>query len=216
MKIEAVLFDMDGLIFDTERLHKVCWLETGKRLGYPMKEEHIDQIRGRISTSSCELFREWFGSQVDYYEARKLRTELLDEMLQKSGVPVKPGYTRLKAYLKEKGIRTALATSSQRKRAEGYFKMAKLPMDFDTEVCGTEIAKGKPDPDVFLRAAEKLHVAPENCLVLEDSPNGVRAGSAAGCQVIMVPDMDPATEELRKMCSMVAETLEDVIGWLEK
>lgn len=215
-RIEAVIFDMDGLIFDTERLAACGWKEAGTQLGIPITDVEIGQIRGRNIASSRKLFREWYGEAVDYDVVRAIRTAYVNRVVEEQGTPVKPGVRTLMAYLKEQGIRRALATSSQREVAERYFRLAQLPMDFDASVCGTEIQNGKPAPDVFLLAAEKLGTAPECCLVLEDSPNGIRAGSAAGCHVIMVPDMDAPTEELAGLCDTVANTLEDVIGWLEQ
>lgn len=214
--IEAVIFDMDGLIFDTERLAACGWREAGRKLGILITDVEIGQIRGRNITSSRKLFREWFGDSVNYDEVRAIRTAYVNRVVEEHGTPVKPGVERLMRYLKENGIKRALATSSQREVAEKYFRLAELPMEFDASVCGTEIQNGKPAPDVFLLAAKKLETAPEHCLVLEDSPNGVRAGAAAGCQVIMVPDLDAPTEALVGLCAEVAGTLEEVIAWLEQ
>lgn len=215
-RIEAVIFDMDGLLFDTERLAFCGWKEAGKQFGIPLTDERIGQIRGRNIASSRQLFRDWFGDAVDYDTVRAVRTAYLNQVVESEGTPVKPGVQNLMRYLKEHGINRALATSSQREIAEKYFRLAQLPMEFDASVCGTEIQNSKPAPDVFLLAAEKLGMSPEQCLVLEDSPNGIRAASSAGCSVIMVPDMDEPAEEIAGLCTEIVQTLDDVIGWLER
>ena len=119
-------------------------------------------------------------------------------------------------YLKENHIKTALATSTQRERVEIYFEKGNLPLQFDATVCGREVKNGKPAPDVFLKAAELLGLEPGECLVIEDSYNGIRAANAAGCQVVMVPDMDEPTEETKAVCAQTLESLYDVIRYLDE
>lgn len=215
-EIKAVIFDMDGLLFDTERLAARGWKEAGRQFGIQLTDEKIGQIRGRNIASSRTLFRDWYGDTVEYDAVRAVRTAYLNQVVEDEGTPVKPGVQNLLKYLKENGIKRALATSSQREIAERYFRLAQLPMEFDASVCGTEIQNSKPAPDVFLLAAKKMGVRPEHCLVLEDSPNGIHAAAAAGCSVIMVPDMDQPTEEITGLCTAVVQTLNDVVDWLEK
>lgn len=208
--VKAVIFDMDGLMFDTERLAADGWKYAGGILGFEIDDEKLSQTRGRNVADARNLFFEWYGEQVDYDEARSLRCEYLNGWLNQYGMPMKDGLTELLAYLKEKGYKRALATSTHRNTVEWYFELAGLPMDFEAVVCGDEVEHSKPAPDVFLLAAKKLDTDPGMCLVLEDSPNGIRAGASAGCKVVMVPDLDRPTEEIEKKCLKICENLREV------
>lgn len=214
--IKAVLFDMDGLIFDTERLAETGWVEAGKKLNFFMTKEMAGQIRGCDVPSSRKLFDRWFGQAVSYDEAKKLRTEYILNNIRVYGMPLKEGVHELITYLKRHGYKTALATSTQREIVEEYFQNTDLPFAFNTTVCGTEVEHGKPAPDIFLEAASRLEIQPGQCLVLEDSPNGVTAGHAAGCKVIMIPDMDMPDTELTVKCTEVVNNLHEVIAFLQK
>ena len=166
---KAVLFDMDGVILDTERVHILGWHACFGALG--------------IEPEFC----------ADYYAEH--------------GLAVKPGYREICAWLKEKGIPKALCSSTTIETIRDEFRIAGLPFDFDASVTGTEPPHSKPAPDVFLMGAERLSVKPEDCIVFEDSPNGVKAGHAAGCQVIMIPDTVPADDELRACSTAVCGSL---------
>ena len=213
-KIDAVIFDMDGLMFDTERVAARGWKRAGEQLGFTISENELRQMRGRNVIAGRALFQEWYQGRISYDEARSVRTAYVTEDIEKEGTPVKEGLPELFKFLKEKGYRKAIATSTQRETAEWYFSHASLPFDFEESVCGTEIKKGKPAPDVFVAAAEKLGLPPERCLVLEDSFSGVRAGAAAGCSVIMVPDLQEPDEEISSLCLAVCRTLREVPSYL--
>lgn len=214
-EIRAVLFDMDGVIFDTERLAYQGWMESGRLLGFPITDEQINKNRGCDIRAGRMLFKGWFGKDFPFDEARKLRTGYMDTYIARNGAPLKPGVRELFATLRKAGIKKALATSTQRETAKEYFKSADLPFDFDASVCGTEIRNSKPAPDVFLTAAEMLGEKPEHCLVVEDSPNGVRAGIAAGCTVIMVPDMTAPDEEMKRLCFRILDSLSELDEWIK-
>lgn len=212
--IKAVLFDMDGVIFDTERLAYQGWIESGRQLGFSVTDKQINQNRGCDIRSGRILFKGWFGEDFPFDEARQLRTDYMDRYITQHGTPVKPGVRELFDTLKKLGIKKALATSTQRETAKRYFKSAALPFDFDASVCGTEIKHSKPAPDVFLTAAQRLGEKPERCLVIEDSPNGVRSGIAAGCKVIMVPDMTAPDAEMKRLCFRILHDLNELNGIL--
>lgn len=212
--IKAVIFDMDGLMFDTERVAAEGWKSAGRQLGFSIDEPQLRQMRGRTAAAGKQLFKKWYGESISYDEGRKIRTAYLEQYVRDQGTPVKDGLIELFHYLKEQNIPKAIATSSTRETAIWYFERAGLPFDFNQSVCGGEIANGKPAPDVFLKAAEKLGFAPEECLVLEDSFSGVRAGHGAGCHVVMIPDLQEPDEEIRGMCDAVYGTLGEVVGYL--
>lgn len=212
--IRAVLFDMDGVIFDTERLAYEGWMQAGKILNIPITKDQLDQNRGSDIRAGRIHFKEWFGSDFPYEEARQIRTNYIETYIEKNGAPVKAGIREFFAFLKEAGIKKAIATSSQRKDVERYFKSAALPFDFDASVCGTEIQISKPAPDIFLKAAGQLCEEPRNCLVVEDSTNGVKAGVAAGCHVAMVPDLTMPDEEMRQLCDLIVDNVLQIKRYL--
>ena len=210
--IKAVIFDMDGLMFDTERIAAVGWRYAGEKLGFEITEQELCQLRGLNVIAGRKLFHTWYGDRVTYDEGRSLRAAYVKQYIEKHGTPVKDGLEDLFAYLTSHGYQKAIATSSSRETAERYFQSAGLAFDFEQSVC---VAVSKPAPDIFRKAAEKLNLKPEQCLVLEDSYNGVRAGAAAGCQVVMIPDIQEPDEEIRKLCRKVCRNLREVIPVLE-
>lgn len=213
-KIKAVIFDMDGLMFDTEHLAADGWQKAAKELGFTIGEDKLCLLRG-ISPAQCrELFIKWYGDGRIYDEGRKIRVAYVQQTIRDQGIPVKPGLTALFAYLKENHYQKAIATSSSRETTLWYFEMANIPFDFDRSVCGAEVTACKPAPDVFLKSAEVLGLAPAECVVLEDSFNGVRASAAAGCHTIMIPDIQQPTPEIRNMCDAVCKSLQDVPEYL--
>lgn len=214
--IEAVIFDMDGLMLDTERLAAQGWEKTAGKLGFVMDEGRISQLRGRNIADSRKLFEGWYQGEVDYDQARAVRVAYVRDYMDENGVPVKAGLVKLLEYLRQQKIPAAVATSTERKLVEKQLGQAGVLSYFDAVVCGNEVSRSKPDPEIFLTAMGKVHADPKKCIVLEDSFNGIRAGAAAGSKVIMVPDMDQPSEEIRELCFCVCSVLSDVIDVLEE
>lgn len=215
MNIKAVIFDMDGLMFDTERLMKAGWEEASREMGFTLTEYHLSQMRGGTRERSSKLFEEWFQGTVDYDQGRAIRARYQKEYIEKHGVPVKKGLMELLTYLKEHEIPAAVATSTPRCDASRYWDMAGVTTYIAASVCGDEVKNGKPDPEIFLTAAEKLQTPPKQCLILEDSLNGIRAAKAAGAWSCMVPDLTPAVDEIRPFCDIICEDLSQVIPYLD-
>ena len=213
--IQGVIFDMDGLMFDTERIYQRASIEAGRRLGAPSTDEVGLRIRGRNVADSRRLFGEMFGDSVDYDAVRAIRTQIADETIAANGLPPKPGLYELVDALDARGIKAALATSTAREKAMQYLALAGLTGRFAASVCGDEVAVSKPDPGIFLRAAALLGVPAEACIVLEDSPNGITAAHRAHAKPVMVPDLTPPDDALRAVCAAVVPTLSDVIPLLD-
>ncbi len=214
--IEAVLFDMDGLMFDTERMYQKAWLQAGRQMGAPMEPEIVDRLRGRNREGCARVCREAFGEDFDFDAMRTACRALMARWIEEDGLPVKPGLYELLAELERRGIPAVLATSTTRDSAWGHLQRAKVDRYFLGAVCGDEVSHSKPDPEVFLKAAALAGKDPARCMVLEDSPAGVRAGAAAGCFTVMVPDLTAPDEELKKLADEILPGLRDVIPLLDR
>ena len=188
--VDAVLFDMDGVVLDTEKLYTRFWQEAANALDYPMTKEQALGMRSLNRGAGLAKMQSYFGQNVDYEAIRNKRIELMDAFVTREGVTVKPGIHELLGYLKAQGIKTAIATSSPLERTMLYLTSVGLQDSFDELVSGYMVEKGKPEPDIFLYAAKKLGVEPKRCMVLEDSPAGILAAHRAGCKPVMIPDQD--------------------------
>lgn len=214
--IQAVIFDMDGLMFDTERMYQKAWLQAGRQMGAPMEPEIVDRLRGRNREGCARVCREAFGEDFDFDAMRTACRALMARWIEEDGLPVKPGLYELLAELERRGIPAVLATSTTRDSAWGHLQRAKVDRYFLGAVCGDEVSHSKPHPEVFLKAAALAGKDPARCLVLEDSPAGVRAGAAAGCFTVMVPDLTAPDEELKKLADEILPGLRDVIPLLDR
>ena len=214
MKPRALLFDMDGLMFDTERLADKVWLEFAPHYGIPMEPEDMELLRGRNREGGkTELLRR-FGADIPFdaiYEAAQKEFARRTE----NSVPVKPGLRELLKAAQERGLAMAVVSSTPRALVERHLKVTHLTPYYQALVCGDMVKCSKPAPDIFLLGARTLGFAPEECMVLEDSYNGVRAGHAAGSFTVMIPDLAPVTEEMRALADRILPSLRDVIGLLD-
>lgn len=209
--IQGVLFDMDGLVLDTEKLYSRFWQEAANALGYPMTREQALGMRSLNRDAGKAKLESYFGTEISYTEVRNKRIALMEEFVEKEGVYCKPGIRKLLDFLHAKGIKTAIATSSPMDRTQKYLSSVKLLDEFDKIISGYMVEKGKPEPDIYLYAAKELGLQPENCLVLEDSPAGIQAAYRAGCIPVMVPDLDQPDEKTQEMLYAKADGLESVI-----
>lgn len=215
-QIKGILFDMDGLILDTEKLYCRFWQEAARILGYPMTMEQALGMRSLNRYAGEAKLKSYFGEGISYTEVREKRIELMDAFVEKEGVTTKPGIWELLAFLQEKQIRTAIATSSPIKRTKKYLASVHLENEFDAIVSGYMVEHGKPEPDIYVYAARQLGLKPENCIVLEDSPAGILAAYRAGCMPVMIPDLDEPDEETQKLLFAQAESLVQFREVLEK
>lgn len=212
--IRGVLFDMDGLMFDTERIGHQGWKHAGRMLDIEVPDAVIEAGRGMSVPDSRVMYRERLGQELDYDALRTLRVAYAEDIIAREGLPVKPGLRQLLEHLRAVGIPAALATATARETALRYLTMAGVDGFFTAAVCGDEVAHAKPAPDIFLAAAGALGVPASECLVLEDSPNGLRAAKAAGCKAVVVPDITPIPPESEGLWAASAVTLADVIPLL--
>jgi HAD superfamily hydrolase (TIGR01509 family) len=209
--IDAVIFDMDGLIFDTERPIRRVILDAVLAVGFEMPEAFYQTMIGVPGPECDAMIRAHFGSAFPFEVFNAACRAEIARVLGE-GVTVKPGAAELIRELHARQVPIALATSSGREHAERHLGTADLRRFFSAVATRNDVSRGKPHPDLFLKAASDLQVAPARCLVLEDSHNGVRAAHAAGCLSIMVPDLLEATDEIRRLCLLIANDLHEVRG----
>lgn len=217
--IKAAIFDMDGLMLDTERLSTEGWHHASDQLGLDLTDEFLLSFKGTPATYSRALFQKKFGQDFDYDAAKSIRSDFVHHYIEEHGVPVKKGLFELLHYLKEHGYKSALATSTRRSTAETYLTQAGILPFFDVTLFGDTVIddvplKGKPDPDIYLACTKLLQEAPGDCLVLEDSTMGIRSGAAAGCQVVYIPDVAIVKEEDQRKAAYTFSDLSQVISIL--
>lgn len=214
--MKAVIFDMDGVIFDSERATYLCWKKVAEDHGL----ERMDEVYRRCIGVTLEVTRQIcldaYGEDFPYEKFAKEASELYHERYDGGRLPIKEGVREILSYLKENGIPTAIASSTRQNRVVSQLDEAGLLGFFDVVVGGESVSKSKPAPDIFLYAAEQLGIAPADCVVIEDSFNGIRAAHAAGMIPVMVPDMLEPDDEIRGKCETVCISLRDVLRLMQE
>lgn len=216
MSIKAVIFDLDGTVIDTEKLLVKYWCMAANEMGFPMVREHALQLRSLARKYAEPLLKEWFGGNCDYMTVRNRRMELMTAHIIENGLDVKAGIKELLVWLGENGYKRAVATATDLTRAGKYLNDVGLYDYFDCIISAHQVKNGKPKPDVYLYAVEQLGLSPDECIAVEDSPNGVISASDAGCRTIMVPDLTLPDEELKKRLFAVCEKASDIINVLSE
>lgn len=208
--IKAILFDMDGTLVDTEKYYRVFWAKALEHFGYHMTDEQALSMRSLGFPYGAQHLKELFGPEVDYQKVREQRKILMEPVLEKNGVEVKKGAIELLTYLQKAGIVRVVVTASSVKRAEDILGRCGLLSYFDRLISAKDMKRGKPAPDVYIYACEQLGLEPQECIAVEDSPNGVQSAYRAGCRVIMVPDQTEPDEELCELLYAKAESLDRI------
>ena len=209
MNKRAVIFDMDGLMFDTQSIYDRAYIEVGRNeYGIEIPDALAKRLRGSGGVVLEESVHAFFP-EIDAHAFIRRSFELTAEKAAEE-LRVKPGLEDLLDYLQKKKYTLALASGSERALVEANLKKAGMRHLFTASLCGDEVTQGKPEPEVYLRVAEMIGFAPQDCYVIEDSVNGIIAGHKAGCIPIMVPDTEQPSEEIRSYCWGVFETLFDV------
>ena len=211
-RVAGVLFDMDGVVIDTEKLYTRFWMEAARELGHPMTLEQALQMRSLGQGPSQEKLDSFFGPGVLEYDVlRSRRIELMDAFIAVYGVEEKPGIRALLARLKEQNIPCAITSSSSIPLIREHLGNLGLLEGFTALCSGKDVPHGKPAPDIYLHGAAVLGLKPENCLAIEDSPAGIEAAWRAGCMPIIVPDQDQPSDEVLSRCFARADSLFDVM-----
>lgn len=213
--INGLIFDMDGLMVDTEKLLTRFWREAAAFYGWEMTQEHVLGIRSLAGKYAEPKLKRLISEDFDYYKVRQKRIELMNEYIDKHGIEKKPGLDELIAYGRENGLRLAVATATDLERATKYLKSIDVFDKYDKVICGNMVKSSKPDPDIYITASAELGLPECECIALEDSPNGIASASAAGCVPIFVPDLSEPDGETARLMYARCDTLADVIPVVE-
>ncbi len=211
-KLRGFIFDMDGTIFDTERLYRKCWYELQSERGYIITDAMLDRMRGASLQNGARIF-EGVNPQYSYLEERGYRMDRVFKYIDRDGVPLKPGLKELFSYLKEHNYRRALGTSTIQTQVDRYLAKAGMAEDFDFLGYGNLVEHGKPAPDLFLLCADRIGLKPSECAVVEDSINGITSAHAAGMTVIGIHDMNDLSP-VRPLIDLEIDRLDEIAAWL--
>lgn len=214
--IKGIIFDMDGLIFDSERVVQRAWSEIGEEWGYDRLGEQIYHTMGFNRNRREVYFKSRYGEDFPHDLFVDKTREKFSRIVNTEGLPVKPGAKELLAFAKSKGLRIGLATSSSSDYAHEELTTAGLDGYFDGFVFGNMVSKSKPDKEIYVKACVAAGFKPEEGIALEDAPAGVESAFNAGLHVIMVPDLVQPDEKTRAMTWKIVASLHDVIALLEK
>lgn len=216
MNKDAVIFDMDGVIFDTERVYLDLWKEIYPKHGYEMTKEFYLTLIGRDRKTCIKLLKDHFGNDFPgekiFAECDKALKQAIDNRL----VPMKTGVLEIINYLKSNNYKIAIATSSPRHKLDMQLKIHNLQDIFDAIVCADDVERSKPDPDIFFKAATKLNKKSEQCIVIEDSPSGIMAAYSAQMLPFHVEDLLPPTDEIIKYSNCQFKNLIEIKDYIDK
>lgn len=213
--IKAIIFDMDGLMINSERVTYECYVKVLEKMNLTMSEDFYKRLLGKTLPSAFQIMYDEYGNDFPMDDVLKDVHQLMNDIFEKEGVPLKDGLIELLTYLKDNDYLTIVATSSTRNRVEHLLGMSDILKYYDDSICGDEVTHGKPNPEVFLRACEKLGVEPSQALVLEDSEAGIQAAHSAHIPVICIPDMKYPEPEYAQMTTEIFNSLHDVIEYLK-
>lgn len=213
--VSGIIFDMDGVLIDSERQSNEGWLWAAGQLGVDMPMWLIDSFKGAPAELCCKFFDDYYKGVIDYWEAKELRTQHVYKIRETEGIPVKKGVKDIFEYIRNNGLKCAVATSTRRESAEKTLHEIGVWDYLDAVVYGDEVEHGKPEPDIFLRAAKAIGVNPSEAVVVEDSINGIKAGYAADMRVAHIPDTIAIDDDIRKLTYMVCADLNGLIDVVE-
>lgn len=213
--VSGIIFDMDGILIDSERQSNEGWLWAAGQLGVDMPMWLIDSFKGAPAELCCKFFDDYYKGVIDYWEAKELRTQHVYKIRETEGIPVKKGVKDIFEYIRNNGLKCAVATSTRCESAEKTLHEIGVWDYLDAVVYGDEVEHGKPEPDIFLRAAKAIGVNPSEAVVVEDSINGIKAGYAADMRVVHIPDTIAIDDDIRKLTYMVCADLNGLIDVVE-
>lgn len=212
--IQGVLFDMDGVLFDTESLYSRMDIEVACEMGYKIDFSLTSQMLGANADHCRTVLTDALGQSFDYDAFYKEVHRRAFQEMEKNGLAIKPGAIALLDFLTKNNYKRAVASSSNCSVIQHHLKLTGLADYFEAIIGGDMVTHSKPHPSIFVTAANTVGLAPSQCLAIEDSFNGVRSAAAAGCLTVMVPDMLPPSEEIRELAHVVLPSLEEIPDYI--
>ncbi|MBO4318854.1 MAG: HAD family phosphatase [Treponema sp.] len=213
-EIKAVVFDMDGLLLDSEAVYEKAWIMAAGMWNLQGIDEVHKSVYGFSEADTLQTLKKFYGNDFDAKGFWDLTTDLSLDIMNENGVPEKAFARETLAYLKKSTYSIALASSNSRELVTHLMTKAGMLEYFDVTVCGDEISRAKPDPEIYITACKKLNIPCDECAAVEDSPNGIMSAWNAGLKCIMIPDRVPATDEIKKylwkLCGNLGE-LSDIL-----
>ncbi|WP_051786088.1 HAD family hydrolase [Endozoicomonas numazuensis] len=208
-ELKAVLFDMDGLIFDTEVIHRQCWILAGQSFGYEINDIFFKHSTATTGKKTLILLNELFGKDCPAEAFYQQKKDFYQEYINSHPTQTKKGFVELFQWLRSQPLKLGLVTSSRSTSVNHHFASRSELASFNVVVTSEQVVNGKPDPEPYLLACQKLEVAPEETVVFEDSNNGIRSAFKAGCRTIMVPDYLPPEEDVQQHTYAILDSLSD-------
>lgn len=205
--IKAIIFDMDGVILDSESISDITWRKAAEEKGLSVNDEILNACRGSNKNDTIVILKKYYGADFDSEAFLERTSELFHEIEEKEGIPLLPYAKEILEYLKPR-YTLALASSTRGPTVERQLRTAGVIDFFETRTTGDMVVHSKPDPEIYLMACKSVGLEPSECYAIEDSLNGIKSAYAAGLKPIMVVDKIQPTDEIRKMCVAVFDSLE--------
>ena len=206
----AFIFDLDGTLIDTEKLYRKYWPMALADYGYELSDERALMLRSLGRPFAPRQFKDWYGEDFDYNLVRQRRKEYVEGHIEKYGIDLRPGVKEILTYLRDKNITVAIATATDLERTTKYLEMTGISEFFTDIICATMVEHGKPAPDIYKYACEKLNKKPSECFAVEDAPNGVKSAYSAGLKVIFIPDQAPSDDSFKSMIYREFENIAEI------
>ena len=213
--VQAVIFDVDGTLLNTERIYMQAWKEAGASAGFDVTQDVLLRTRAIHRAEAIKIFQDALGPEFDYDGLYKIRLEISEALIAASTDLLLPGVKETLDALKAKGYPMAVASSTATEKTVSHLEHAGLLHYFDAVVGGDMVERGKPNPDIFLKAADLLGIAPENCMVVGDTPADIRAATAAGMCRVLIPDCVQPDETIRAMSNHILDSMHQLMGILK-
>ncbi|MCR5848596.1 MAG: HAD family phosphatase [Lachnospiraceae bacterium] len=212
--LKAVIFDMDGVIFDSERIICDLWMDFAKEKNMQGMEDVVIKCVGLNDAATERMFKDTYGEEYPYDEFKQVISQKYHELCDGGKLPMKPGVRELLEFLKEKGVKTALASSTKVQTVTDQLRDAGILDYYEVVIGGDMIKHSKPDPEIFIKAAGQLEIDITEAFIIEDSYNGIRAAHSAGAMPLMVPDLIEPNEEISALCHKIFKDLTEVRDYL--